>query len=271
MDEIARYNKERWEELARANVVYSRPYLDLNRHSAREVIDPEGMVKELQGKDVLCLASGGGQQSAAFALLGAKVTVLDISELQLERDQQAGRHYDVRIETQQGDMRDLSRFGKAAFDIVYHPYSLSFVPNARQVFREVARVLREDGLYHLQWHNPFTEGFHEDDWDGRGYPLRLPYIDGAEIVLDDPHWEIGSGNGTSTRVVGPREFRHTLSAVVNGLVAKGFVILGVWEEAGGDPNSEPGTWEHLMSVAPPWLTIWATYRPCVFADMGLPT
>ena len=34
-------------------------------------------------KKVLCLASGGGQQSAMFALLGADVTVADISQGQL--------------------------------------------------------------------------------------------------------------------------------------------------------------------------------------------
>jgi hypothetical protein len=31
MDDIARYNKERWEELAKANVIFSRPWLDLDK------------------------------------------------------------------------------------------------------------------------------------------------------------------------------------------------------------------------------------------------
>ena len=35
MDEVAAFNKERWEELAQAGVMYSRPYLDLDRDSAR--------------------------------------------------------------------------------------------------------------------------------------------------------------------------------------------------------------------------------------------
>ena len=39
--------------------------------------------------DVLCLAAGGGQQSVAFALLGANVTVFDLSETQLEHDRLA--------------------------------------------------------------------------------------------------------------------------------------------------------------------------------------
>src|SRR3712207_7981831 len=47
-------------------------------------------------------------------------------------------HYHVAIEAVQGDMRDLSRFA-AAFDLVWQPYSLNFVPDARAVFGQVAR------------------------------------------------------------------------------------------------------------------------------------
>ncbi len=133
MDDVARYNKERWEELARANVVFSRPYLGLDVSSAREVVDPHAMLSEIQGMEVLCLASGGGQQSVALAMLGAEVTVLDLSETQLERDRDAARNYGVHVTAVQGDMRDLSRFGDGVFDVVYQAYSINFVPSVRPV------------------------------------------------------------------------------------------------------------------------------------------
>ena len=50
---------------------------DLDERKARERINPYGVLKEVAGKDVLCLASGGGQQSAAFGVLGARVTVFE--------------------------------------------------------------------------------------------------------------------------------------------------------------------------------------------------
>ena len=75
-DKIARHNKERWEALVAAGVQYSRPWRDLTEASARERVDPEGLIGEVSGRRVLCLAGGGGQQTAAFALLGAEVTVL---------------------------------------------------------------------------------------------------------------------------------------------------------------------------------------------------
>ncbi len=79
-DDIARYNKERWEDLASHNVPFSRPILDFTEESARRHVDGRGMMGEVSGRDVLCLAGGGGQQSAAFAVLGANVTVFDLSE-----------------------------------------------------------------------------------------------------------------------------------------------------------------------------------------------
>ena len=260
MDEIARYNKERWEELAQNRIMYSQPALQLDLPSAREMVDPYGIMGDVSGRDVLCLAGGGGQQSAAFGLLGAQVTVLDLTETQLARDREAAAHYGLQVRTIQGDMRNLSVFGERAFDVVWHAHSINFVPDARQVFREVRRVLRPMGLYHLDFHNPYTHGLDERDWTGEGYVLKLPYVEG-EINFADPYWDISDENGNSTRVLGPREFRHTMSTIVNGLVELGFVILGFWEEPGQSGDAEPGSWDHFLQVAPPHCALWAKYRP----------
>src|SRR5438874_949441 len=137
MDDLARYNRARWNELAAANIEYTQPSLDLNADSARQMIDPWHIAGDVKGKKVLCLASGGGQQSAAFALLGADVTVLDLSDVQLERDRVAMSHYGLSARLIQGDMRNLSVFDEAAFDIVFQAYSLNFVPDSGQVFDQV--------------------------------------------------------------------------------------------------------------------------------------
>jgi ubiquinone/menaquinone biosynthesis C-methylase UbiE len=116
------------------------------------------------------------------------VTVFDLYEGQLRRDQEAAAHYGVEIHTRQGDMRDLSCFEEAAFDIVYHAYSLGFVPDARAVFQQVARVTRTGGLYHFNCANPFFIGLSEKDWNGEGYTLKHPYLDGAEVTYEDQGW-----------------------------------------------------------------------------------
>ena len=260
MDPLARYNKERWEELAQAGVAYSLPFLDLTIERARQIVDPQGLIGDCVGKDVLCLAGGGGQQSAAFALLGAKVTVVDIAETQLARDQAAARHYGLTVTTQQGDMRDLSRFAAASFDMVWHAHSINFIPDPRPVFDGVARTLRPGGLYHLSFHNPFTQGVDDAKWNGVGYPLALPYRDG-EIMLDEvfinPDWDFADLQGKIQRIRGPREFRHTLSTLLNGLLSRGFALLHFAEETSDLPEPAPGSWEHYKLVVAPYLNLWA--------------
>ena len=78
-DEVADFNKARWEALAQANVEWSRPMLDLDAASARQMLDSYNIMGDVAHKAVLCLGAGGGQQSIAFALLDASVTVLDIA------------------------------------------------------------------------------------------------------------------------------------------------------------------------------------------------
>ena len=60
MDEIARFNKERWEELAQAGVEYSRPFLALDESTAQKVFNPQDKLGDVTGKDVSC----GGWRTA---------------------------------------------------------------------------------------------------------------------------------------------------------------------------------------------------------------
>lgn len=261
LDDLARYNKERWEELAQAGVAYSRPFLNLDRTAAQKLVDPLSLTGELAGKDVLCLAGGGGQQSAAFSILGAKVTVLDLSETQLERDREAAQHYGYEVRTEYGDMRDLSRFADASFDIIWHAHSINFIPDVNPVFEGVARLLRPGGFYRLSFHNPLTHGMDETKWDGRGYPLCEPYINGAEIDQDRlfavPEWTFENDAGELQRIRGPREFRHTLSALLNGLIQRGLQIVHFEEDPVEAVDPTPGSWEHFLLVTVPYMSLWA--------------
>ncbi len=261
MDEIAQYNQARWKALVKADALFTRPKLNLDADLARQMIDSDGKLGDVAGKKVLCLAGGGGQQSAAFALLGASVTVFDLSDEQLEQDKKVAEHYGFEIKTVQGDMRNLSPFEKTSFDIVYHTYSINFVPDVVEVFRQVARVLRIDGIYHFGCANPFVMGVGQKDWNGEGYILKEPYISGARISYGDQDW-VYDGE-THEKVPNPIEYRHTLSVVLNGLIEIGFVISQVSDncDMNSDTNAAPKTWEHFTAFAPPWLIIWATFRP----------
>ena len=191
-DEIARRKLELLREDVREGTDYTKPWLDLDIEAYRSYKERETsilpkpycddivdriMMENVQGMSVLCLAGGGGQQSAVFSLLGANVTVLDLTPEQLESDELTARHYGYTVKTIQGDMRDLSMLLEAHYDRVYHPISTLFVPNLREVYREVARVLKPDGLYSADYAVPLLYMAENKGWDGKGHTLYItePY------------------------------------------------------------------------------------------------
>jgi ubiquinone/menaquinone biosynthesis C-methylase UbiE len=254
-DEVSNFLTRRWQALGEAGAPFTRPWENLDPASAHERVDPDGVLGDLTGKTVLCLAGGGGQQSVAYALLGATVTVLDLSAEQLERDRAAAERYDVEVRLEQGDIRDLGRFADGSFDVVWHAYSINFVPDPRPVLQGVGRVLRTGGDYVFMVANPFASGVLPPDWDGHGYPVHRPYVDGALIEFDDPDWVYERTGGE--RVPTPREYRHTLARVLDELHDAGLAVTRLREHTLPAGAAEPGTWDHFKSVIPPWFTIWA--------------
>ncbi len=254
MDEISKINRLRWNNLADAQVEYSRPFLSFTIKDAEKYVYRHGILKEVSGKQVLCLASGGGQDSVAFGLLGADVTVLDLSDVQLERDRQAAVAHRLQTKTVQGDMRDLSAFPDNHFDLVWQVYSINFVPSVAPVIREVQRVLKPGGMYFLQFANPFAIGIDEAKWDGQAYPLAGLYLDGEDLSGKFPEWDVKQPDGALVKCSSPHEYRHTLGTVLNGMAGNGFILLGLWEWMKQEDGSQPGSWAHYTQVMPPYLS-----------------
>jgi SAM-dependent methyltransferase len=257
-DNISQTNRERWNALARANVEFTLPFLDYTPEDAAQRVLRHGVLKDVAGKSVLCLASGGGQDSVAFGLLGAEVTVLDLSDVQLERDRQGLAHHHLKGNLIQGDMRDLSGFADECFDIVWQIYSINFVPDVEPVFSGVRRVLKPGGIYFLQFANPFACVMDDAGWNGEAYPLKgIPYLDHLDLNPWFPHWDITQPDGSIIRLASPHEFRHTLGAVFNTLIEKDFSLVGLWEWMEKELNPQPGSWPHYTQVIPPWFdTFW---------------
>jgi SAM-dependent methyltransferase len=260
-DRVSEYNKKRWAALVNAHALFSRPWLNESKESAITKVDPLGLLGDIKGKNVLCLAGGGGQQSVAFALNGAQVCVFDLAEGQLQQDQEAAQHYGYSVSTIQGDMRDLSGLLPGSFDIVSQPYSINFVPDCREVFSQVARVLRPGGLYAFWAANPFAAGLGTHSWNGYAYEIKSFYEQGEELQYEDEAW-VFPPDSITPKPSGPREYRQLLSTLLNGLRASGFSLLHL-EEIGGTQRSDliPGEWDHFMAVLPPWLSFYTRLDP----------
>jgi SAM-dependent methyltransferase len=166
---------------------------------------------------VLCLASGGGQQGPVLAAAGAAVTVLDTSPRQLGRDQEVATREGLAVRTVLGDMRDLSAFPDACFDVVFNPVSTVFCPDLAPVWRESFRVLRPGGTLMTGFLNPDVYIFDITALDERGELVvrhQLPFSS-----LDLPGDERQRCYGA-----GPVEYSHSLTAQVGGQLAAGFTL-----------------------------------------------
>jgi SAM-dependent methyltransferase len=251
-DEIGAANRRHWERMVQEGCGFTRPWLDMNctllGQYAQGQLDPvpaslleiypTDVLADVEGKDVLCLASGGGQQSAVFGLLGARVTVVDLAKGQLEGDRTAAAHYGYEVTTICADMRDLSGLGNGAFDLVYQAPSMAYVPDVQPVYAEVFRVLRDDGFYRVCFTNPATEFVDWNSWDGEGYRIAKPYADRIEGPMEEG-------------MEGSIQFRHHMADIFNGLVATGFSIQQVEDDpqhrAQRNAKAQPGSWDHWLT------------------------
>lgn len=246
-DYIAEVNERHWNKMVEEGCGFTRPWLNLDRAVLHQYVKgelepvpepliemyPASVLVDIDGKDVLCLASGGGQQSAVFSLLGSRVTVVDLTEGQLNGDRKAAAFYGYQVTTVKADMRDLSMLRDKSFDLVYQAPSISYVPDVRPVYSEVSRVLRDGGIYRVEFSNPATQFVDSDSWDGQGYRITVPY---------SVHQIEKEGRGAA-------DFRHFLKDIFNGLLEVKFIIQAVQEapyHLQKDIQAPPGSWEHWL-------------------------
>lgn len=228
IDPIA-HNRDAWDKQVGVGNEWTQPVSSDDIAGAREgdwsivligyqPVPRDWFPADFHGLDVLCLASGGGQQGPILAAAGANVTVFDNSPKQLEQDRMVADRDGLQIKTAQGDMRDLSAFADESFDLVFHPVSNLFCPDIRRVWRECFRVLRPGGVLLAGFMNPDLFIFDRESEDARGELVvrhRLPYSDLTHMTAEERERFIADG---------PLEWSHSLADQIGGQLEAGFVI-----------------------------------------------
>lgn len=233
--DIRAYNREAWnKEVDGGENRWTQPVSHEIIEKAREgdfkilltenIPVPQRWLPPLKGAEVLCLASGGGQQGPVLAAAGANVTVFDNSPAQLKQDQLVAEREGLSLKTMEGDAANLEMFDEESFDLIFNPCSTAFMPDVRAVWRECYRVLRQGGILMTGSMNPVHYIF---DW----YKLNegileavysIPYSDLTSISREDLNDLIEKRQ--------PLEFGHSLTDLIGGQCDAGFAITEMYED-----------------------------------------
>lgn len=184
-------------------------------------IVPREWFGDLQGKTVLGLASGGGQQMPIFSALGARCTVLDYSEEQCRSEKLVAQREGYHIEIVQADMTKPLPFPDDSFDLIFHPVSNCYVEEVEAIFRECYRVLKKGGIFLGGYDLGINYLFDEEETQLK-YALPFNPLKNAELyaVSMKNDWGI--------------QFSHTLEEQLGGQLKVGFTLTNLYEDTNGE-------------------------------------
>ncbi|QDU54453.1 class I SAM-dependent methyltransferase [Aeoliella mucimassa] len=247
MDTFESKNARAWDKMVQGRAPLARPATDRDFANPLRTVDPLGWLGEsIQGWRVLCLAAGGGRQSALYAAAGADVTVLDISREMLAQDAAVARERKLKLRIVEGTMTDLSMFAAGDFDLVLQPVSSCYVPDVVVVYRQVARLLQGGGLYVSQHKTPASLQVAAKP-SSAGYVIDETYYRTAPLPpATEP---------SRLREVGATEYLHRWEQLIGGLCRAGFVVEDLIEPAHAEADAERGTFAHRAQYIAPYVRI----------------
>lgn len=247
MDDLdyRRTNQSAWNRLSEGSP-FSHVATDEECRDPLATLDGRGWLpSSVAGLDVLCLAAGGGWQSILYATAGARVTVVDLSPGMLKLDVQEANRRGLPVTVHEGSMDDLSMLSERSFDIVHQPVSTCYVPDIEAVYAQIARVLRDGGLYISQHKQPTNLQISHRD-------ARNRYVIGVEYYRAGP---LPAVDDRSYRETGAVEYLHRWESLVGGLCRSGFVIEDLREPYRADPTQGPGHFGHRGRFIAPYVRI----------------
>lgn len=198
---------------------------------------PHEWLEPLEGKAVLGLASGGGQQMPILTARGAVCTLMDISDAQLEKDRLVAEREGYGITIIKGDMTKPFPFADESFDMVFHPTSNCYVEDIQHIFREAYRVLRKGGRFIA------------------GLSLDLNYaVDSAEerLVRKLPFNPLKDQRLMEELMASDDgiQFSHSVEESIRGQLQAGFTLKDIYQDTNGEGRlHELGITTFLASYA----------------------
>lgn len=258
-------NRSAYDAMASAQQPLCRPAREEDLRNPLKTVDPLGWLgPSIEGRALLCLAAGGGRQSAIYAAAGARVTVVDLSPTMLALDRQVAAERGFAIRTIEASMDALPMLGDATFEIVVHPVSSCYLPSVAPIYREVARVLCPGGIYVSQHKQPVSLQASAQQHGGH-YALLHPYYRTTPI----PAPPVGSA-AERLREADAVEYLHRWEQLIGGMCRAGFVIEDLVEPVHAKSDAAPDSFAARAQYVAPYVRIKARRREAAKPQLVLP-
>ncbi len=181
---------------------------------------PKDWFCNMKDAKVLGLASGGGQQMPIFTALGAKCTVLDYSQKQLDSEIEVAKREGYSIQTIRADMTQPLPFEDNSFDLIFHPVSNCYIEDVLPVWKECYRVLKKGGILLAGIDNGLNYLFNDDETE---LAYKLPF----NPLKDKKLYEDSIKNDWGI------QFSHTIEEQVGGQLQAGFTLTDIFQDTNG--------------------------------------
>ena len=203
------------------------------------------LMGEVAGRNVCVLGSGNNLVVFALSGMGATVTSVDISQVQLDTAASRAGELGLDISFVRADVVDLQSLAEESFDLVYTGGHVAlWVSDLRAYYAEACRILRQGGIFMVNEYHPFRRIWKEspDRLEvEHGYFQRGPHeYDRSEEVPGTPP-------GTLTSY----EFNWTVADYVKAIMDGGCDLVALDEF--GD-QFEQSEWAPTAGL-PNWLLL----------------
>ena len=221
MNQMTQSNKQGWDALA--EIHYKNYHIDkllAGSPLLNELI--QGEVGDVQGKSLAHLLCHIGTDTLSWALLGAKVTGIDISPQSLKYARKLAEQMGVDANFVEADIMDVIDKVDEKFDIVFASTGvLCWIPDIDRLAQTIRHLLHDGGFFYIMDGHPFRNVMIDEK--GESHPNQI-----VGDYFRKQVWQYeGLGDYTDPNFMAPSpsyEWDWTLGDVVTALCDAGLRI-----------------------------------------------